>query len=96
MKLFKIKVGNAAHEGYNALLKFNGDYYTVTKKIQRKDETEGFVVERIELSDLFWDKSDVAHPVGYYTACWINEEGKNQSQERVITVISEIKLELGL
>ena len=52
--------------------------------------------EYIDITELFWDKSNPKKPVGYYTATWLSAEGEIQQQERAITIVEEIKLEIGL
>jgi hypothetical protein len=95
-KMFKVLVGKSANEGVKGLLKCKESGYVLMRAIKRKDDTIGYIDEHIDITELFWDKSNPKQPVGYYTATWLSPDGETQQQERAITIVEEIKLEIGL
>ena len=96
MKVFKVKVGKMAGYGSSCILRYNGDYYILVKKVECADGKIKYIDEKIELTDLYWDKSNPKQLVGYYTASWLGVDGEPIVQERVITIEEELKLEIGL
>ena len=96
MKVFNVKVGKAAGVGECTTLRYFGDYYVLIKPIKRKDGNNDWLELRFELTELFWDKKDPEHPVAHYEEHWFNEDGDVVTAQRVLTIMEELKLEIGL
>lgn len=99
MRKFKIKVGTSENSMVAGILMLNEQTNSCRFFYQKtwQDGNKSDITDWIALGEIEWDKSK-KHPIdsfGYYTKTWYDDTGEPKCQDKMFTIVDEIKLERG-